>query len=192
MSKLTIVEEQSELELITETPTLILIEEPTSVVIESGTTVEIFHDVTAVIELISQGPQGVKGATGDPGPPGSDGGAQAVQFTKIAGASLSGHRMVRPGLDGRAIYADNLTSADVNTPLWLTLGAAVEDADIEVAAFGNVEESSWAWSSGPVYLGLNGNLTQTPPVAPAFSVIVGYSYGPTVLFVDRQTPTVLA
>jgi hypothetical protein len=96
--------------------------------------------------------------------------------------------MVTDNGDGTVSYASNTNAAHVNAPLWMTLGAVADGASVEVVAFGPVDESTWSWSSGPLYLGLNGVLAQAVPVAPAalFLAQVGYATGPRSAFFDRQ------
>lgn len=124
---------------------------------------------------------------GNEGPPGPAGGSSV---TLVAGATLSGHRVVTKASNGTAVYADNLTVGA--EPLWLTLGAALSGADVDAQSSGVVDEPSWSWTPGPIYLGSNGLLTQTLPGAPAFLCQVGYATSPTSIVLDRQPSIQLA
>lgn len=124
---------------------------------------------------------------GEEGPPGPAGGATT---TLIAGAALSGHRLVTKQADGTAVYADQSTVGA--KPLWLTLTAASIGAELTVQSAGVVDEPSWAWSVGPLYLGANGVLTQTLPTAPAYLVEVGYATSATSIVLERQPSIQLA
>lgn len=124
---------------------------------------------------------------GEEGPQGPPGGASV---TLVAGEALSGHRMVTKAPDDTAVYADNLTVGA--EPLWLTLGAALSGADVDAQSSGVVDEPSWTWTPGPLYLGSNGLLTQTLPGAPAFLCQVGYATSPTSIVLDRQPSIQLA
>lgn len=120
--------------------------------------------------------------------------SERIQFTAVATGGLNGHRLVTR-VSGSLVYADNSILAHANAPLWLTLGAAVADAPVEVVSYGVVEESSWNFTVGaPVFLGGNGLLTQTPPDSTnaAFSAVIGIPTSPTTLFIDRQPSVVLA
>jgi len=58
-----------------------------------------------------------------------------------------------------------------------------------VLAYGLLTESSWAWTPNvPLFLGADGLLTQTPPVAPGalFLAQVGTATGATAAFFDRH------
>jgi len=116
--------------------------------------------------------------------------AGQVQLTAIAATALSGHRAVTPLPDGTLEYASNAVAAHLHAPLWITRGAVIAGDLVTVLAYGALTESSWAWTPGvPLFLGTNGLLTQTSPVAPAalFSAQVGTATGPTSAFVDRQS-----
>lgn len=134
-----------------------------------------------------RGPQGIPGPTGPPGAAGSG----AIFATGDAAITLSGHRVVTPDFDGTLRYATNDNEADLAAPLWVTTGAAAPGDAVSALAFGSLTEPTWNWVPGPVYLGTNGQLTQTPPVAPdaAFIAQVGIATSPTSLFVDR-TPSI--
>lgn len=128
---------------------------------------------------------GAPGALGPQGPPGVA--AEQVLLTRTALAALGGHRVVTATGTGSLTYASNDTAGHLEVPLWLTLGAIAAGATGTVLAFGPVSEPSWAWTPGPLYLGTNGLLTQTPPSSPAlFSVQVGYATSPTSAFFERR------
>lgn len=121
------------------------------------------------------------GAVGLPGPPGIFGAP-----VHTAGEAIGGHRAVFVAADGLAYYADPAT-ADVNQPIGVTLGAAVAGAALQVQGDGEIQEPSWAWVAGPVYLGGAGVLTQTPPAGGSIFML-GIAAGPTRL---RVTPRLI-
>jgi hypothetical protein len=101
------------------------------------------------------------GAQGPPGPPGVSGGGMVQLVTSTA---LSGHRLVVPRDDGKAEYADCATAAHISRPVWLTTGAWDSGVTATLVAQGIVTEPTWSWTPGqPIWLGLNGVLTQTIP-----------------------------
>jgi hypothetical protein len=75
------------------------------------------------------------------------------------------------------------------------MGAALAGQLVQVLACGEIVEPSWAWLIGqPVFLSVNGGLTQTPPVAPAAAFIVqlaGPSQTPTAMFYSPRSPIIL-
>lgn len=128
-------------------------------------------------------------------PTGSGGIAEQIRVTGVAVTALSGHRVVTSAADGTLGYASNTAAGHVHAPLWVTLGAVEAGAVAEVLAYGPLSEPSWAWTpGGPLYLGLDGILTQTPPATPAalFLAQVAVATGATAIFVDRQPSISLA
>jgi hypothetical protein len=116
-----------------------------------------------------------------------------LRASGTASMTLSGHRVVTQGSDGRLGYASNDNPAMVQSPLWITMGAASSGAAVEVVMFGALIEPSWSWTPGPLYLGAAGALTQTPPSAlagAAFLAQIGVANGATSVFIDRG-PSIL-
>jgi len=110
--------------------------------------------------------------------------SQDLQLT--AGANLSALRAVTTNSSGQAIYAstDTLGNAQV---VGITLGAANSGEQVGIKTFGTMTDAGWNWTKGAVYLGTNGQLTQTAPSGGAISVQVGRALTPTQLFVDVDT-----
>lgn len=127
----------------------------------------------------------VPGPPGPPGPPGNIAGQ--IRATRPAATSLSGHRIVTPLPDGTVTYASNTEPTHQNAPFWLTLGAVSAGADTELLCYGLLDEPSWSWSPGPLYLGEDGLITQTPPTAPSavFLAQIGFATGATTGYFDR-------
>ena len=116
---------------------------------------------------------------GPAGPPGRDADAAIAEVAVIA---LSGHRAVRPVAGGVA-YASASDPAQANTLIGVTRTAAAAGALVDLATTGEiVEEPSWTWAIGPVFLGENGALTQ---VAPGIGFVqrVGIAVSPTKIAV---------
>lgn len=130
-----------------------------------------------VIKVASPGPQGV------PGPPGSD----VVAGT--AAEALGGHRMVRGARDALT-YATNTDASHADDIQGLTLGAAAAGAGVLLQRAGDVTEPSWSWTpETPVFLGPDGQLTQTPPDdSAAFTLCVGFAATPTTLVLRFEAP----
>lgn len=149
--------------------------EDTQVVVVDDTQVQI-------IEVGIQGPAGAQG------PPGQSG---AAYITYKADGALSGHRVVRPTNPSEVGYADSSVVADANAVLGITLGATLAGDDVNVQTAGEITEPSWTWVVGdPVFLGLTGLLTQTPP-ATGFSLVVGVPVAPTKLVIGIKQPIIL-
>lgn len=111
--------------------------------------------------------------------------------TATAGAALGGHRAVIYDDTGAAQYADSTVLMDAGAVVGLTLGAAAAGDTVAIATSGAVSEPSWAWAERlPVFLGTNGLLTQTPPVA-GFMLPMGVPLSPTTLLLRVQSPLIL-
>jgi hypothetical protein len=106
-------------------------------------------------------------------------------FTAIAGEVLGGGRAtyISPD-DGKAYLADN---GDPSCQLLcgLTKGAAALGATVTIQTDGAMTDLAWLWISGPIFLGSNGLLTQTPPVS-GFVVQTGVPLGPTQMRIDPR------
>lgn len=131
----------------------------------------------AILSPLQVGPQG---PPGEQGPAGASADQSAPIFT--AGAALSGHMAVRAIGDGSVLYASADQPAQAGTVLGITNGAAQAGAQIGVVTEGPIDEPSWTWSPGPVWLGLNGALTQSVPMS-GMVVRVGLALSPTRLLV---------
>lgn len=83
-------------------------------------------------------------------------------LTLEAGEALGGHRIVIAE-NGAAFYADNTTKP--GQVVGMTRHAASAGEDILIQFAGDVVEPSWSWSPGPIYLGIDGLMTQTRPLA---------------------------
>lgn len=139
--------------------------------------VVVVEDEQRSVSVGSPGPQGA------PGAPGSD----VVPGT--AAEALGGHRMVRGARDALT-YATNTDASHADDIQGLTLGAAAAGAGVLLQRAGDVTEQSWSWTpESPVFLGTNGQLTQTPPDdSAAFTLCVGFAATPTTLVLRFEAP----
>jgi len=144
------------------------------------------------IRIVSQGgKQGLPGIAGPQGKPGAPGGT-TLEYP--AGIAIGGHRVVTLNAAGKLVYASAADLSHMGRVVGITLGAVDVDADCRVQNFDQIEEPSWAWdASKPVYLGIDGLLTQQAPALPEskFSMVVGFPISSTVLLVNLREPIVL-
>jgi hypothetical protein len=151
-------------------------------VIVQGDDNRVLVDEIRVVSVAEQGPPGRNG----------DAGGDGSNLTYIAGGAIGGHRFV--ALDGDELrYAGNDAIEDASLTLGLSLNAAASGGDVEVQFSGPVFNAGWSWSPGlPVYLGTNGQLTQTPPAAPAvFALTVGHALAADTLNLRIGDPIIL-
>jgi hypothetical protein len=148
---------------------------------------EVPSSTVAVIPL--EGPRGPQGL---PGPSGSGSDIGQVKTTLTASATLSGHRAVTIRPDGTLEYASNTVLNHLHAPIWLTTAAVTSGDQAIVLLYGVLTEPSWSWTpAAPLYLGINGVVTQVPPSVPAlFLAQLGIATSPTTVFIDRQ-PSIL-
>ena len=123
-------------------------------------------------------------------PRGQDG---ASSFVVSLNAPIGGQRVVYLDSNGNLQYASNDLAASMNTVFGVTLAAGIAGGTVRVLKAGFVEDPSWSFTLGiPVFLGVNGTLTQTPPSNTVFSLIVGFPVTTTKLFVSFREPISLA
>jgi len=138
----------------------------------------------------TQGTQGIQGVQGVQGIQGVPGTTDIILYAYTAGDNLSGHRIVMLDSTGVLVYADNTVAASSLRVLGMTIGSSTLGTLVNVQKFGELVDPSWNWSVNlPIYLGLNGLLTQVPPSNPAkFSLIVGFAISATSIFINTQPP----
>lgn len=140
---------------------------------------------TPSIVVVTQVPEGGSGETTEE--------ADAVRLSMVASAAIGGDRVVRPTLLGQVSYASSDVPEDMIGPFWLTMAAAEEGVEVQVLALGTHVESSWDWTPNlPVYLGINGLLTQEIPSAPSFLAQVGTALSSSSIYFDPRLVLVLA
>lgn len=119
-------------------------------------------------------------------------GSSSNIFQKEAGVTLSGHRAVLLDMNNTAIYASNDMTAFGIRVLGITTTAAILGTDVNIQTAGEIIEPTWNWDvTKPIYLGLDGYLTQTPPSS-GFVLIVGFPSSSTSIIVDIRDPIILS
>lgn len=128
---------------------------------------------------------------GPPGPPGAPGQAGVGYVTFKARGAIGGHRVVCAAFSGGARYADSRDVGDAASVLGLSLHAAEDGDSLYVATTGEVTEPSWAWVQGlPVFVGVDGVLTQAPPDT-GFQLVVAVATSPTSVLLSIKQPIVI-
>jgi len=103
-----------------------------------------------------------------------------------AGTNLSALRAVTSNFNGEAVYASNDTLANAQV-IGITANAASQGAGVTIKTSGILTDASWSWTKGTVYLGTNGQLTQTVPTGGAIVVHIGRALTATTLQIDVDT-----
>lgn len=104
--------------------------------------------------------------------------------------AIGGHRVIS-ATDLGVRYASSDDPISVETVLGLTDAASDAGTPLSYRREGAVDEPSWSWALGPVFLGLNGLLTQIAPDQGAV-LQIGIAPSPTRLLLDIQEPYHLA
>lgn len=127
-------------------------------------------------------------AQGLPGPRGQAGAGSSV-LLKTA-ITVGGHRVCCPSPAG-LIYADWNLPDTAGRVVGITDSAVDQGGEVQVRNYGEMTEPSWNWDiTKPVYLGLNGVLTQVNPrtAGAKFSLIMGFPMSPKTLFITIRDP----
>ena len=103
-----------------------------------------------------------------------------------AGEALSALRAVTSDANGDAVYASNDTLANAQV-IGITETAASSGAAVAIRTSGLMTDSNWNWTKGTIYLGTNGQLTQTAPSGGAFVVHVARALTATTIQIDIDT-----
>lgn len=156
---------------------IVICGDPEVLVIEAGAEYAVAlepDEETSVVTVGEQGP---------PGPPGPTGGS-ALQRT--AGETLSALRAVYE-LDGLVRALDYRDDTHIDLLLGLSLTAAPAGGAVNVQRSGVLDDNSWNWLPGRIYLGAAGSLTQTPP-ANGYCVLLGAATSATRITLYLQDP----
>lgn len=115
-----------------------------------------------------------------------------VVRTLTAGTAISALRGIR-ALDEEGIYCDAATAGDAGTCVGISVLAADLGDPVTIVVSGTLSDVSWNWTPGPIFLGADGALTQTPPTTPTleFSQVVAVAVLPTEISVAIQPPVIL-
>ena len=134
-----------------------------------------------VVVAVAAGPQGPQGPAGT---------GSAYDIEAQAAGPLQGSRVVALDANDRLIHPDLLNATDGQRVLGIAVNAAsAAGQPVTVRRRGPVSEAAWAWDEGPVFVGIAGQLPQTP-VDPGWLCRIGMAINATTVEVDPQ-PTIL-
>lgn len=147
------------------------------------TTFKVTVPAERVVKAAILVPQGPAGAPGAPGGAGEE---------HPAAVAVSGHAVVALDAAGALRYASADVAADALLVAGVSVNAAAPGGTVSVRSAGLVTHAGWAWTPGaPVYLGLNGALTQSIPVTAVFARVIGNAVSSDSLLIDLQPPVFL-
>ncbi|WP_330114930.1 hypothetical protein SA496_01285 [Pseudomonas sp. JS3066] len=159
----------------------VLVVEPVTapVLVEGGEDCVITLEQTETV-VIGAGEQGPPGPQGIPGPAGGS------SLQRQAGEVLSALRVLYE-LDGAVFALDYRDETHIDLLLGLSLTAADAGQPLNVQRSGVIEDAGWSWQPGRIWLGADGQLTQTPPVD-GFDVLIGAAVSATRITLNIQDP----
>lgn len=126
--------------------------------------------------IVQVSTKGIQGA------PGSSGGAT---ITAIATEAISGQRAVYAVAGGVAL-SSSLANSSCEV-VGVTTAAAILGDQVTVKTSGELIDPSFAFSVGPVFLGLSGILTNTVPLTGS-QVRIGKALSATKLLIEIEPP----
>lgn len=165
----------------------VVIERQASVVVtrEGGPTVVVQQPALRQV-VVTRGIEGPRGKQGLPGPAGGE------TTVKVGPLPISGHSVVACNALGELIAADATNPAHRGAVLGMVADAYSPGDDAVVQTGYVLEHAGWAWTPGPVLVGLAGQLSQAPPAGALFGQVVGQALSSTRVLIDVQPPITLA
>lgn len=125
----------------------------------------------------------------DPTYPAYTYGSGDISDTALAGEAISAKRAIKV-FNGSAYLADASISGDEDLVVGITLGAANAGSNVTYQFGSTIQDNSWTWVEGPVYLGTNGQLTQSLSGL-AFMQQIGVALSATELLIDIEQAIIL-
>lgn len=160
---------------------LVAVSDPVVVIGSDPATGATVVEIQQVAQVVAQDVIVVEVA--QPGAPAGPGAPTTLQLT-AAGAVSALRAIVAEGGAGR--YPDTGTPADAGSVVGVSKTAAADGDPFDVTTSGEISDSSWSWSPGPVFVGAGGALSQSPGAG--WVLEVGRAVGPTRLLVNVKTP----
>lgn len=123
--------------------------------------------------------------------PVDDGTGQQYTADLVAGIPISALRMVTLNESNQLIYADSTILAHAFKLIGISLEALTTGQSTQILTDGSWSDGSWNWdTSKPIWLGVDGVLTQTPPNT-GFIVQVAIATTATSIDFEIQEPVIL-
>jgi len=107
-------------------------------------------------------------------------------FYGTAAENLSALRVVMGNGSGGIIYADQSDGLLAGAAFGITTTSATTGNQVTIQTSGELIDSGWSWTPGPIWLGTNGTLTQVEPVAPNALVQVARAVTATKIIIDIE------
>lgn len=122
------------------------------------------------------------------------GGVSNIFGNAIAAVPIGGHRVVASNYNGELIYASSAAVETAHRVRGIVSTAYSPGATCQFQIVGEIEEPSWNWNVEiPLWLGPDGQITQTVPSLPSakFSLQVGFPVSSKIIQVSIGYPIFL-
>ena len=145
--------------------------------------------MTSIVSVGTQGPAGAQGPVGPKGDPGS---GISVDISLLTNVIISSYKIMTVDNQGFAIYADPSNPDHVSNVLGVSVNSVTDNTYVTIRTSGFMEDPAWSWVPyEPIFLGINGTMTQTPPLT-GFLLVVATVISPTKLLINIKEPIVLS
>lgn len=119
--------------------------------------------------------------------------ATKTTTTLLASGAIGGSRIVITNGDGTASYADATNQNHKHKIIGITENAANNNDVLTIITSGELTDNAFNFTTGtPIFLGVNGLLTQTAPSSPSFQHIIGVAKNSTTIIIQQNQPILLA
>lgn len=109
--------------------------------------------------------------------------AANVDLTLEAGENISALRAITTDANGKAVYANNDTAANALV-IGISRTAALLGNEVNIQTAGTLTDASFNWNKGAIFLGTNGQLTQTAPTGGAYIVPIAKAITTDTVIID--------
>lgn len=117
-------------------------------------------------------------------------GSEKREITKVAGETISGHKVICVKADGKAYIADSNT-LNTNGIVGISTEAVSTGEYLKIQTGGVLQHNGWSFTIGePIWCGANGVLTQTV-TGTAFVCILGMAISADTINIEIQQPILL-
>jgi hypothetical protein len=174
--------EQPDIQVVTTT------EQEVSVVTEQNESVVKSIDLSS--SIISTGIQGPVGPQGIQGPKGDPGTGSTVDMQLPTNSIISGWKVIRADVNGFAEYASSSNISHADTVLGISTHSVTDNSLLNIRCAGYMEDSSWNWNIGKIFLGVNGTIQQSLP-SNGFILQLGNAVSPTKININIKTSIII-
>jgi hypothetical protein len=108
-----------------------------------------------------------------------------------ASENILKYRAVIVDSDELVYYADSSIVSHASRVIGITISPVNLGGNVRIQTFGELRDTSWNWSlTAPIFLGIDGGLTQVSPTT-GFSLVIAKVISKDTIFINIQQPIVL-